>query len=191
MPNGVLYRDADAAGLAFTCRFTLCVGRARLPAQTLLHTEWFHADCLASYYGVAPLSEEHWRILENFIRAAGEEHGINMLLTPVFTPPLDTAVNGERLTVQLVDVRTPAEYARGHIEGFVNLPLDGLRGLLDKLDPAKPVYVHCHSGLRSYIACRLLTGEGFTCYNLAGGYRLWAAIQQAQTPADHPCYFKN
>ncbi|MFR9162180.1 MAG: glycoside hydrolase domain-containing protein [Ruthenibacterium lactatiformans] len=46
-------------------------GRARLPAQTLLHTEWFHADCLASYYGVAPLSEEHWRILENFIRAAG------------------------------------------------------------------------------------------------------------------------
>ena len=71
MPNGVLYRDADAAGLAFTCRFTLCVGRARLPAQTLLHTEWFHADCLASYYGVAPLSEEHWRILENFIRAAG------------------------------------------------------------------------------------------------------------------------
>ena len=94
-------------------------------------------------------------------------------------------------SVQLVDVRTPAEYARGHIEGFVNLPLDGLRGLLDKLDPAKPVYVHCHSGLRSYIACRLLTGEGFTCYNLAGGYRLWAAIQQAQTPADHPCYFKN
>ena len=108
MPNGVLYRDADAAGLAFTCRFTLCVGRARLPAQTLLHTEWFHADCLASYYGVAPLSEEHWRILENFIRAAGEEHGINMLLTPVFTPPLDTAVNGERLTVQLVDVRRDA-----------------------------------------------------------------------------------
>lgn len=94
-------------------------------------------------------------------------------------------------SVQLVDVRTPAEYARGHIEGFVNLPLDGLRGLLDKLDPAKPVYVHCHSGLRSYIACRLLTGEGFTCYNLAGGYRLWAAIQQAQTPVDHPCYFKN
>lgn len=78
------------------------------PAQTLLHTEWFHADCLASYYGVAPLSEEHWRILENFIRAAGEEHGINMLLTPVFTPPLDTAVNGERLTVQLVDVRRDA-----------------------------------------------------------------------------------
>ena len=89
-------------------------------------------------------------------------------------------------SVQLVDVRTPAEYARGHIEGFVNLPLDGLRGLLDKLDPAKPVYVHCHSGLRSYIACRLLTGEGFTCYNLAGGYRLWAAIQQAQTPVGPP-----
>ena len=94
-------------------------------------------------------------------------------------------------SVQLVDVRTPAEYARGHIEGFRNLPLDGLRAHLSELDPGKPVYVHCHSGLRSYIACRLLTGAGFTCYNLAGGYRLWAAIQQAKTPVDHPCYFKN
>ena len=94
-------------------------------------------------------------------------------------------------SVQLVDVRTPAEYARGHIDGFVNLPLDSLRSLLGKLDPKKPVYVHCHSGLRSYIACRLLTGEGFNCYNLAGGYRLWASVQQATTPEDHPCYFKN
>ena len=94
-------------------------------------------------------------------------------------------------SVQLVDVRTPAEYARGHIEGFRSLPLDGLRAHLSELDPGKPVYVHCHSGLRSYIACRLLTGAGFTCYNLAGGYRLWAAIQQAKTPVDHPCYFKN
>ena len=94
-------------------------------------------------------------------------------------------------SVQLVDVRTPAEYARGHIEGFVNLPLDGLRGLLDKLDPAKPVYVHCHSGLRSYIACRILTGHGFDCYNLSGGYRLYEIVAgdkaHYDTAPKHPC----
>ncbi len=94
-------------------------------------------------------------------------------------------------SVQLVDVRTAAEYARGHIEGFINLPLDSLRQRLAELTRGKPVYLHCHSGLRSYIACRILTGEGFTCYNLAGGYRLWSAIAQSRAPEDHPCYFHN
>ena len=83
----------------------LRVGSVPLVPQRLLHTEWFHADCLASYYGVRPLSEEHWRILEKFIREAGRRHGINLLLTPVFTPPLDTAVGAERPTVQLAGVR--------------------------------------------------------------------------------------
>ena len=86
---------------------TVTLVDAVLPAQTLLHTEWFHADCLADYYGVAPLGEEHWRILENFLRAAARM-GINVILTPVFTPPLDTAVGGERTTVQLVKVRLDA-----------------------------------------------------------------------------------
>ena len=80
---------------------------AALPAQTLLHTEWFHADCLADYYGVEPLGEEHWRILENFLRAAARM-GINVILTPVLTPPLDTAVGRERTTVQLVKIRRDA-----------------------------------------------------------------------------------
>lgn len=106
-PNGDVFEDA-AAALAFSAHFTLCVGKKPLPAQTLIHTEWFHTDCLAQYYGVQPFSEEYWRITENFIRAAGREHGINMLLTPVFTPPLDTPVGGERLTVQLVEVRRRA-----------------------------------------------------------------------------------
>ncbi|MEG1407960.1 MAG: DUF4091 domain-containing protein, partial [Ruthenibacterium sp.] len=78
---------------------------AQLPPQTLLHTEWFHADCLADYYHVKPLSEAHWTILENYIRTAGESCGVNMLLTPVFTPPLDTVVGGERTTVQLVAIK--------------------------------------------------------------------------------------
>lgn len=91
------------SGKAYTCTFLLRVGAARLPEQSLIHTEWFHTDNIAEYYGLAVFSEEYWRITENFIRAAAE-HGINMLLTPVFTPPLDTAVGAERLTVQLVDV---------------------------------------------------------------------------------------
>lgn len=83
--------------------FTLEVIGARLPEQTLIHTEWFHCDCLALQYQVPVFSEEHWRILENYMKNA-VRYGINMLLTPIFTPPLDTAVGGERPTVQLVDV---------------------------------------------------------------------------------------
>ena len=61
----------------------------------------------------------------------------------------------------LLDVRTPAEYARGHVEGLVNIPVDELREHIDELEKTKPVYVVCQSGLRSYIACRILTGNGF------------------------------
>jgi hypothetical protein len=84
---------------------------ALLPEQDLIRTEWFHGDCLADYYKVEVFSPEHWRILENFIAAAAKR-GINMILTPQFTPPLDTAVGGERTTIQLVDVRLrEGEYA--------------------------------------------------------------------------------
>ena len=76
---------------------------ARLPEQKLIHTEWFHADCLADYYRVKVFSPEHWSIMERFIRLAARR-GVNMILTPAFTPPLDTAVGGERTTVQLVEV---------------------------------------------------------------------------------------
>lgn len=83
--------------------FALTVVAQRLPKQRLLHTEWFHADCIAMYYGCEVFGEEHWRRLEQYIGTAAA-HGINMLLTPLFTPPLDTEVGGERPTVQLVDV---------------------------------------------------------------------------------------
>lgn len=74
-----------------------------LPAQRLIHTKWFHADCLADYYQVPVWSEKHWEIVENFIRAA-VDGGINMILMPVHTLPLDTRVGGERTTCQLVEV---------------------------------------------------------------------------------------
>ena len=45
-----------------------------------------------------------------------------------------------------------------------------------ELDRSKPVYVNCFSGLRSYIACRILSGYGFTCYNLSGGFRFYDIV---------------
>ena len=76
---------------------------AVLPELDIPHTEWFHCDCLANYYHVEVFSEEHWGIVENFVTRA-VKRGCNMILTPIFTPPLDTAVGGERRTVQLVDI---------------------------------------------------------------------------------------
>ena len=90
-------------------------------------------------------------------------------------------------SVTLLDVRTPAEVARGKIDGFVHIPLDSLRENIDKLDKSKPVYVYCHSGLRSYIACRILMGHGFDAYNLSGGYRLYESIMRERQIPDYSC----
>ena len=79
-------------------------------------------------------------------------------------------------SVTLLDTRTPAEYAAGHIPGFRNLPVDELRERLDEVEPGKPVYVVCQSGLRSYIASRILAGHGYEAYNFAGGYRFYDAV---------------
>ena len=79
-------------------------------------------------------------------------------------------------SVTLLDVRTAGEFARGHIDGFVNIPVDELRERLGELDRGKPVYVICQSGLRSYIACRILAGNGFDCYNFSGGFRFYDAV---------------
>lgn len=89
--------------------------------------------------------------------------------------------------VTLLDVRTEAEVARGKIDGFKHIPLDSLRQHLEELPLNKPVYVHCHSGLRSYIACRILSQYGFTCYNLAGGYRLYASVTQERKVGEYVC----
>ena len=80
-------------------------------------------------------------------------------------------------SVTLLDVRTREEFAAGHIEGFSNIPVDELRTRLGELEPGKTVYLICQSGLRSYIAARILTGRGFDCYNFAGGYRFYDAVR--------------
>ena len=79
-------------------------------------------------------------------------------------------------SVTLLDTRTVGEFAHGHIDGFVNIPVDELRERLGELDKGKPVYVICQSGLRSYIACRILHGNGFECYNFSGGFRFYDAV---------------
>ena len=79
-------------------------------------------------------------------------------------------------SVTLLDTRTVGEYASGHIDGFLNIPVDELRARLGELDKGKPVYVICQSGLRSYIACRILHGNGFECYNFSGGFRFYDAV---------------
>lgn len=90
-------------------------------------------------------------------------------------------------SVFLLDTRTPFEVMNGKIDGFVNIPLDSLRQRINEIPKDKPVYVHCHSGLRSYLACRILTGNGYDCYNLAGGWRLYESVINERTVPEYSC----
>lgn len=76
----------------------------------------------------------------------------------------------------LLDTRTVGEYSRGHIDGFMNIPVDELRERLEEVEKGKPVYVICQSGLRSYIATRILAENGYECYNFAGGFRFYDVV---------------
>ena len=76
----------------------------------------------------------------------------------------------------LLDVRTVQEYSRGHISGFKNIPLDELREHIHEIEKGKPVYLICQSGLRSYIASRILEGYGYETYNFSGGFRYYDAV---------------
>ena len=86
----------------------------------------------------------------------------------------------ERDDVILLDTRTPFEYMRGHADGFIHIPLDDLRERLGELDKSKKIYVMCQSGLRSYLATRILMQNGFDAYNFAGGFRLYSSIKNEE-----------
>ncbi|MBO5051342.1 MAG: CoA-disulfide reductase [Clostridia bacterium] len=86
----------------------------------------------------------------------------------------------EREDVILLDTRTPLEYMRGRADGFINIPLDDLRARLGELDISKKIYVMCQSGLRSYLATRILMQNGFDAYNFAGGFRLYSSIKNEE-----------
>ena len=117
VPNPTLVAGEQKINVALTCGedvhtidFTLDVIDAQLPAQTLINTNWFHTDCIATHYNVEVFSDKYWEYVKNFLKVA-VDHGMNMVLTPLFTPPLDTKVGGERPTVQLVGVKvTSGEY---------------------------------------------------------------------------------
>lgn len=92
-------------------------------------------------------------------------------------------------SVTLLDTRTSYEYKSGHIDGYINIPVDDLRERMNEIDDSKPVYVICQSGLRSYIACRILSQNGFDCYNFSGGYRFYASVihEKQMSECTYPC----
>lgn len=96
-------------------------------------------------------------------------------------------------SVTLLDVRTHMEYSRGYVDGFINIPVDDLRERIGELDKTKPVYVICQSGLRSYLVCRILAGNGFDVYNFAGGFRFYDAVynDKALNKKSTPCGMDN
>ncbi len=112
--NGALCASASAG---------VRVYNVELPEKELKFTQWFHNDCIASVHGVEVFSEEHWALIEKYISLASS-HGMNMLLTPVLTPPLDTEVGGERPTVQLVDITKTEngyEFDTSRLKRYVNI----------------------------------------------------------------------
>ena len=103
----------------------VCVHNCVLPEQELIFTQWFHTDCIADVHGVDVYSEEHWDLIEKYISVA-TFHGMNMLLVPVLTPPLDTEVGGERTTVQLVKIEKQGDkyiFDSSRLERFIDICL--------------------------------------------------------------------
>lgn len=105
----------------------------------------------------------------------------------------DVAIVSADRNAILLDVQTPGEFEEAHLSGAVNIPLDELRGRLNELEKGKKIYVNCYSGLRSYIACRILAANGFDCSNLAGGIRFYKVVAEGgkyDTVARHLCGVK-
>lgn len=101
-PVTISLKDGNG-NIAAEHTFTLSVLNTYLPKQKTIHTEWFHTDGIAQFYNIPVFSERYWDLVANFMQTAAK-HSVNMILTPLFTPPLDTEVGSERLTVQLVDI---------------------------------------------------------------------------------------
>ena len=101
--NGTGNFSVQASVAGKTAAVDIEIIDAELDFRDFVYTCWFHTDSLMTYYGFEAFSDEYWRVTENFLRTA-REYGMNCVLTPIFTPPLDTEVGKERPTVQLIDV---------------------------------------------------------------------------------------
>jgi hypothetical protein len=174
--NGSGYSDPEASGCRTEFHLVLDVLNEKIPPQTLLHTQWFHCDSLASYYRVQPLGEEHWRIIENFMSPMADRYGINTILTPVFTPPLDTVFGGERPTVQLVDIEITGDNA--YAFGFSKL--ERWCGLCKKHGISHLEIAHFFSQWGAYSTPKIAARENGIEKNIFG----W------DVPSDSPKYRK-
>ena len=94
---------AKEEGVVGSASAKIRVSSVKLPEQKTIHTEWCYTDCIAEAHHVKVFSEKHWQLIEKYMKVA-VDNGINMILTPVFTPELDTYIGGERLTTQLVGI---------------------------------------------------------------------------------------
>ena len=106
-----------ADGVAAKVKVVIDVKKAVIGRSDLRFTQWFHCDCIADHFGVKMQSKRHWQLMERFIETAAHT-GVNMLLTPIFTPPLDTAIGTYRPTMQLVDM---VKDGSGYTFGFEKL----------------------------------------------------------------------
>lgn len=95
----------------------------------------------------------------------------NILAGRTDTYTYDELTTYNRDDVLLLDVRTEAEFSRGHLPGAINIPVDQLRDRLQELDKSKLIMGYCQVGLRGYIASRILSQHGFTVKNMTGGYK--------------------
>ena len=108
IPDGNLVVTLVGGNVSVSAEAKIHVVNAELPPQRLVHTEWFYTDCIAEANQTTAFSQKHWCAIENYLKLA-VEHGVNMILTPVFTPEVDTYVGGERMTTQLVDITVEGE----------------------------------------------------------------------------------
>ncbi len=109
-----------------------------------------------------------------YVLMAGYE-GKRLEVEQMSSAKVDEITRTESAT-QLVDVRQPGEFAAGHADGAINLPLTAFTGSIDKLDPALPTFVICQSGYRSSLATSILENAGFAkIYNVEGGTSAWIA----------------
>lgn len=108
-------------------------------------------------------------------------------------PPELQQLIASSATVDLIDVRSPAEYAQGHAKGAISAPLDRLdpRALVArrKADPGQPIYLICQAGGRSATACQQFLAAGFPeVHNVVGGTSAWiAAGLPTETGAPAAC----
>lgn len=89
----------------------------------------------------------------------------------------------QKQRLQIIDVREPEEWARGHIEGAHHIPMNDVPARLGEIDRERPVVTVCRSGARSGQVAAYLAQAGFTVHNMDGGMSTW---QRQGLPVDAP-----